>query len=124
MTGEPTHTASGMALPPQLYINYCLKSDELSITLRCQLHMFNPLHSSMSQEVFEKHLCNQNSHYKIYGRICYEGKPSPATTKSTLFAVSKNEWNTKEDTVKSMKNALYVLQYAKRHFSGRSDVEQ
>ena len=38
----------------------------------------------------------------------YEGKPSHATTKSTLFAVSKDEWDTKEDTGKSMKNALYV----------------
>ena len=32
--------------------------------------------------------------------------------------------NTEEDTGKSMKNALYVLRYAKRHLSGRSDVEQ
>ena len=37
------------------------------------------------------------------------------TTKSTLFAVSKDEWDTKEDTGKSMKNALYILRYAKRH---------
>ena len=27
-----------------------------------------------------------------------KGKPSYATTKSTLFAASKDEWNTKEDT--------------------------
>ena len=51
--------------------------------------------------------------------FCYEGKPSHArkpsraTTKSTLFAVSKDEWDTKEDTSKSMKNALYVLQMPK-----------
>ena len=45
--------------------------------------------------------------------FCYEGKPSRAIAKSTLFAVSKDEWDTKEDTGKSMKNALYVLQYAK-----------
>ena len=47
--------------------------------------------------------------------FCYEGKPSCAIAKSTLFAVSKDEWDTKEDTGKSMKNALYVLRYAKRH---------
>jgi len=35
-------------------------------------------------------------------------KPSCATTKSTLLAVSKDEWNTKEGTGKSMKNALYT----------------
>ena len=45
--------------------------------------------------------------------FCYEGKPSRATTKSTLFAVSKDKSDTKEDTGKSMKNALYVLRYAK-----------
>ena len=41
----------------------------------------------------------------------FEGKPSHATTKLTLTAVSKDEWH----TGKSMKNAL---QYVKRHFSG------
>ena len=51
----------------------------------------------------------------------YEGH---ATAKSTLFAVSKNERDTKEDTGKSMKNALYILWYAKRHLTGRSDIEQ
>ena len=54
----------------------------------------------------------------------YEEKPSCAIAKSTLFAVSKDEWDTKEDTGKSMKNALYVLRYAKRHLSGRSDAKQ
>jgi len=33
------------------------------------------------------------------------------TIKSTLFAVSKDEWHTKKDTGKVMKNALYVLWY-------------
>jgi len=32
------------------------------------------------------------------------------------FVVSKDEWDTKENTGKSMKNALYIL-------SGRSNVE-
>jgi len=40
------------------------------------------------------------------------------TTKSTPFAVSKDEWDTKEGTSKSMKNALYVQQYGKRHLLG------
>jgi len=40
-----------------------------------------------------------------------------ATTKSTFFAVKKDEWDTKESTVKSLKNALYIQLYAygKRH---------
>ena len=46
-------------------------------------------------------------------RYRYEGKPSRAIAKLTLFAVSKDEWDTKEDTGKSMKNELYVLRYAK-----------
>jgi len=41
-----------------------------------------------------------------------------------VFAVSKYEWNTKEDTGKSMKNVLHVLRYATRHLSGQSNVEQ
>ena len=53
-----------------------------------------------------------------------EGKPSRAIAKSTLFVVSKDEWDTKEDTGKSMKNALYVLRNTNRHLSGQSDVEQ
>ena len=43
----------------------------------------------------------------------YEGRPSHATTKSTLSTASKDEWGTKEDTGKSMKNELCVLRYAK-----------
>jgi len=35
-----------------------------------------------------------------------------------IFTVSKDEWNTKEDTGKSLKNALHVLWYAKRHLLG------
>ena len=35
----------------------------------------------------------------------FKGKLSRATAKSTLFAVSKDEWDTKKDTGKSMKNA-------------------
>ena len=40
------------------------------------------------------------------------------------FVVGKDEWDTKEDTGKSIKNALYILRYAKRYLLGRSDVEQ
>jgi len=86
--------------------------------------MFDLLHSSMDQEVFEKHLCNKSSHYEKYRRfLITQRKSSCATTKLTLFTVSKDEWNTK-DTGKSLKNALYILRYAKRHLSSWSDVEQ
>ena len=87
--------------------------------------MFNPLHSSMIQELFEKNFCNQTliATMKNTDDFHFEGKPLRATAKLTLFTVSKNEWDTKEDTGKSMKNALYVLRYAKRHLFGRSDIK-
>jgi len=79
----------------------------------------------MNQEVFEKQLCNQSSHYEKYRKFSItQRKISHSTTKSTLFAVGKDEWNTKEGTGNSMNNALYVLQYAKRHLLGQSDVKQ
>ena len=79
--------------------------------------MFNSLHGITNQELFEKHLCNQSSHYENMNDFHYEGKPSHAAAKPTPFAVSKDEWDTKEDTGKPMKNVLYVLWYAKRHMS-------
>jgi len=60
--------------------------------------------------------------YEKYGRFPFtQGKPSRATTKLML---NKDEWNTKEDTDKSLKNALHVPRYAKRYLSGWSNVEQ
>ena len=97
-------------------VNYHLKS-EISITLRCQLCSCNLLHS-ITNQLFKKHLYNQVATMKNTDDFCYKGKLSCTASKSTLFAVSKDEWDTKEDTGKSMKNALYVLQYAKRHMFG------
>ena len=85
--------------------------------------MFNPLQSGTR---LEKHLCKQSSQYKNFVVMrtisVMQLKPSHATTKSTLFAVNKDEWDTKKDTVVS---ALYVLPYAKRPIgTSRTDVEQ
>jgi len=41
------------------------------------------------------------------------------TTKSMLVVVSKDEWDTREDPGKSMKNALHVQRCSKRHLSGK-----
>jgi len=60
---------------------------------------------------------------KIMDDFHCEWKPSHAYHKSILFAVSKDEWDTKEDTGKSMKNTLYVRQYGKRHLSGWSEIK-
>jgi len=87
--------------------------------------MFDSIHNNTNQELFEKHLCNHGSHYEKYRRFfVMQRKPSCATTKLTLFTVSKYEWNTKEDTGMSLKNTLHVLWYAKRHLLGWSDIEQ
>jgi len=59
--------------------------------------------------VHKKYLYNQSSHCKIWTIF------GSYRVKSALFAISKDEQNTKEDTSKSMMNALYALGYAKRH---------
>ena len=104
------------------HINYRLKS-EVSVMLRCRLcstcytavRIKNCLKSTSAIEI---------ATMKNTDDFCFEGKPSRACTKSTPFPVSKDEWDTKEDTGKSIKNALHILRYAKRHLSGRNDIEQ
>ena len=91
--------------------NYRLKS-EVSITLCCRL--------CSTTAVRIKNCLKSASAIKIdtmtnTDDFRYEGKPSHAIAKSTLFAVSKD---TKENTGKSMKKALHMLRYAKRHLSG------
>ena len=109
-------------VPHPNFINYHLKS-EVSITLRCQLC------STHYTAVRIKNCLKSTSAIKIATTkntddFCFEGKSSRARAKSTPFPVSKDEWDTKEDTGKSMKNALYLLRYAKRHLSGQSGIEQ
>ena len=105
---------NGAACPS--YINHCLKS-EASITLCCRLG------STRYTAVQIKNCLKSTSAIKTAtikntDDFRYEGKPSRAITKSTIFAVRKDEWDIKKDTGKSMKNALYVLRYAKRHLLG------
>ena len=104
---------------PRLYHNYRLKSE-----------VFNMLHCRLCSTCYTaeqiKNCLKSTSAIKITTMtntddFRYEGKPSCAIAKSTLFAVTKDELDTKEDTGK---NALYVLRYAKRHLSGRSDIKQ
>ena len=76
------------------YITYHLKS-EVSITLCCQLC------STRYSAVPIKNCSKSTSAIKIAtmkntDNFHYEGKPSRATAKSTLSAVSKDEWDTKE----------------------------
>ena len=106
------------ARAPVIVCNWSIHCPSLSA-------MFDLLQSSTNQEVFEKHLCITSSHYEKYRWfLVAQRKPSRATTKLTLSPASKDEWNTKEDTGKSLRNALHVQRYAKRHLSGWSDVKQ
>jgi len=55
---------------------------------------------------------------KIVDNFHCEWTPLRVYHKSKLFEVSKDEWDTKEGTGKSMKNALNAQQYGKTHLSG------
>ena len=78
--------------------------------------MFDPLHSSTNQELFVKSTSAiEIATMKNTDDFHFKEKPSRARAKSTPFLVSKDEWDTNEDPGKSMKNALHVLRYAKRH---------
>jgi len=74
--------------------------------------------------------CTYITHYAIFlfgfmVRKIYSGNTQMVIsglvklmTKLMCFAISKDEMNSKEDSGKSIRNALYVLRYAKRHLSG------
>ena len=84
--------------------NYRLKS-EVSIMFHCQLC------STRYIALQTKNCSKSTSAIKVatikkMDDFHYEGKPSCTTAKLTPFTVSKDEWDTKEDTGKSMKNAL------------------
>jgi len=50
---------------------------------------------------------------EIMDDFCYKWKTSCAYHKNQHFVVSKDEWDTKEDTSKSMKSAFHAQQYSK-----------
>jgi len=81
-----------------------------------------PLHSRKNKQHFEKLLCNQSNRYEMIS--AKKGSHHVPPPNGTLFTVSKDEWYTKEDTGKSIKNALCAHQYAKRHLSGWNNVKK
>jgi len=79
------------------------------------LARFAPLHSKnfLKSTSVIKVATKKNTddfHYTKETTIC--------NTKIDTFTVIKDEWNTKEDSGKSIKNAFYVQRYARRHLSG------
>ena len=96
-----------------IYINYELKG-EISITLHCQLCSRAVKIKNCSLNTFvikATTMKNTDNFFYVKEAItCYH----------QIDKYSFQQWNTKEDTGKCMKNALYVLcmWYAKRHLSG------
>ena len=88
--------------------HYTLAVFEIIILMR---QMFNPLHNITNQELFEKHLRNQNATMKIHD-FCYEGKSSHVAAKLTSFTVSQDELVTKEDTGKE-ECIVHIAEYKK-----------
>jgi len=109
-------------VPP--YINYPLKS-KVSIMLCCQLC------STCYTAVWINDCLKRTSAIKVatmkatddfFFSFTNRNYHVP-TSKLILFTVSKDEWDTRGAFGKSMKNALYVLQYAKRLLSGWNDIK-
>jgi len=68
----------------------------------------------MNQQLFEKLLCNQINHYERYGQFPLRKEVITCYHQSDTFLLSvKMNGMHREDTGKSMKNALYVLWYVK-----------
>ena len=92
-----------------------ISSEKWSIHYASLSAIFNLSHSSMNQQLFEKHLCNQSIHNEKYECVtckrCHHVLPLNGHIK-------KDKCN--KDTGKSMKNAFYIWQYAIRHLSGWS----
>jgi len=113
ITGEPTYTASKQwhHMPHSCCI-YCLKRRHL---------VASPLYSSTNQQLLKQ---SKYPLWKLRTISITNGSHHVPTTKSTLSVESRDEWNTKEGTGKSMKNALHVQQYGIRYLYGWSDVKQ
>ena len=98
--------------------DYHLKS-EISIMLRCRLcstcytavRIKNCLKSTFAIKIAT--MTNTDDFHYAKGS-------HHVLSPNRHFAVSKDEWDTKEDTGKSMKKALHILWYAIRHLSGQS----
>ena len=106
--------------PSKKCCTHQLSSEKCSIQYASLSTIFNLLHSNMNQDLVKKQLYNQGSHCEKYRQFPLRMQRKPSHTIShqiNTLAVSEDEWNTKEDTGKSMKNTYYILWYTKRHIS-------
>jgi len=108
-------------VPHTWVILHCLKT-EISITLHCQLCLTCYIAVRTNQELFKEH-----PKYIVTMKMWMVSLRKEAIhviDKSKLFTVSNDEWNTKEDTGKFMKTALYLMWNVKRHFLDWSNIIQ
>jgi len=75
------------------------------------LSMFNLLHSSMNQKLFEKHCCDQGSHYENHGRFLLHKGSHHVQPPNQCFSQSAKMNGTQRRT---LKNTLNVLQYTNK----------
>ena len=99
MTSEPMHTASKKEMVPHSpVINYSLK---MKYPLCFVVSYVQPVTQQYESRAARKApLQIKIATMKNMDDFHFKGKASLATTKSTTFAVSKDEWDTKEDTGK------------------------
>ena len=81
------------------------------------------LHSSTNEEQYKKLLCNESSHYR---KCKQKNMTQPEGGCIALSQIDTLRCQRKELEHKGgqMIRALHILRLAKRHVSGRSDIEQ
>ena len=95
-------------VPRTLVISIIVRmKSEVSITLRCQL-CSTRYTAVRIKNCLKSTYANKNSHYEKYRRLPLQREAIMCYHQIDTFAVSKDEWDTKEDTGKSMKNVLYI----------------
>jgi len=75
------HSGSKVLLAPV----YQLSSEKWSNQYTSLAAVLNPLYNSTNQQLFEKNLCYQSSHYVIMHNFCYKWRPSCAFHKINTF---------------------------------------
>ena len=97
-------------------------SEKWNIHYASSLAVFNLLHSSTNQKLFESTSVNQSSHNEKIWTISITKGGHHVLLPNRLLLLAKI--NGAQDAGKFMKNTLYLLMYANRHLAGWSDVRQ
>jgi len=99
-------------------------SKKWSIHWASLLAMFNHYAAAWINNCLNRTSAIKVATMKFMDNFCNYKRGHHVPPPNRRFSVSKDEWDIKENTGKSMKNALYVLQYAKRYLLSWNDAEQ